>query len=184
MLSEIFTCLFANSKHAVLCPFLRSGFSLATLTWSRDLWSAAETVVLLAGSPILAKELRCYVRIVIQYFVTVAQLLSFVRWLALGRVWVVPYSFHFLMMELTVLLGTFNTREIVLHPHPGSMPPHNSISEFNRQFLGLYGGVFALTCTFNSGTLRRKVCIFLNHVQSIELATGGLRPSCFVVLLN
>ena len=37
---------------------------------------------------------------------------------ALGRVWVVPYSFHFLMMELTVLLGTFNTLEIALYPSP------------------------------------------------------------------
>ena len=24
----------------------------------------------------------------------------------------------------------------------------------------------------------RKVCFFLNHVQSIELATGGLQSSC------
>jgi len=37
---------------------------------------------------------------------------------ALGRVWVVPCSFHFLMMELIVLLGTFNILEIILYPSP------------------------------------------------------------------
>ena len=50
--------------------------------------------------------------------VLLARLLSLIGWPALGRVWVVPYSFHFLMMELTVLLGTFNTLEIVLYPSP------------------------------------------------------------------
>ena len=37
---------------------------------------------------------------------------------ARGRVWVVPYSFHLSMMELTVLLRTFNTLEIVLYTSP------------------------------------------------------------------
>ena len=58
------------------------------------------------------------------------------------------------------------------------MPPHNSISEFYGQFLGFHGGGSALTCTVNCGTSYRKVCFFLNHVQSIELATGGLQSSC------
>ena len=71
-----------------------------------------------------AKELCSSVRVVIQFLVTslikvlLARLLSLVRQPALGRVWVIPYSFHFLMMELTVLLGTFNTLEVVLYPSP------------------------------------------------------------------
>ena len=58
------------------------------------------------------------------------------------------------------------------------MPPHNSISEFYRQVLELHSRVSALTFTVNCGTLYRKVCFFLNHVQSIELVTGGLQSSC------
>ena len=81
-----------------------------------------QTVVFPAGSPILAKELCSSVWVVIRFSVTqlskvlVAQLLSLVGWPAQGRVWVVPYSSHFLMMELTVLLGTFNTLEFFLYP--------------------------------------------------------------------
>ena len=36
----------------------------------------------------------------------------------------------------------------------------------------------SLTCNVNCGTFYRKVCSFLNDVQSVELATGGLQSSC------
>ena len=83
-----------------------------------------KAVVLLAGSSILAKELCSSVRVAFGFLVIfltkvfLALLLSLVRWPARGRVWVVPYSFHFLIIELTVLLGTFNILEIVLCPSP------------------------------------------------------------------
>ena len=83
-----------------------------------------QRLVLPAGFPISAKELCSSVRVVIGLVVTSltkvlpTQLLSLVGRQALGRVWVVPYSFHFLMMKLTVLLGTFNTLEIVLYLSP------------------------------------------------------------------
>ncbi|CDQ59229.1 unnamed protein product [Oncorhynchus mykiss] len=48
-------CLLANSNRAVMCLLLRSGFRLSTLR--PDLWSAAEMVVLLEGSPISTEEL-------------------------------------------------------------------------------------------------------------------------------
>ncbi len=35
-----------------MCLLLRSGFSLATLPYRRDWWSAGEMVVLLEGSPL------------------------------------------------------------------------------------------------------------------------------------
>ena len=76
---------------------------------------------------------------------------------AIRRVWVVPHSSHFLKMDLTVLLGTFNTLRNCFIPFPRSMPPHNSILEFYLEFLGLHGGVSALTCTVNCGALYRKV---------------------------
>uniref|UniRef100_UPI00358E9D0B DCC-interacting protein 13-alpha isoform X3 n=1 Tax=Myxine glutinosa TaxID=7769 RepID=UPI00358E9D0B len=42
------------------------------------------------------------------------------------------------------------------------MSPHHSISEFYGQFLGLHGGVSALTCTVNCGTLYRKTRCLLS----------------------
>ena len=81
------------------------------------------------------------------------------------------------MMGLTVLSGTINMRNCFI-PLPRSMPPHNSISEFYVQFLGLNGGVSDVTCTVNCGILPGKVCFFQSHVHSIELATGGLQSSC------
>jgi len=75
-------------------------------------------------SPISAKELCSSLRVVIGFLFTcltkvlLALLVSLVGQPALGRVWVVLHTFHFLMMLLTVHLGTFNTREIVLYPSP------------------------------------------------------------------
>ena len=51
-------------------------------------------------------------------------LLSLIRWPAQGRVWVIPFSLHFLMVEFTVLLGTLNTINGFIH-FPRSMPPQN-----------------------------------------------------------
>ena len=56
--------LVANSRRAVMCLFLRSGF-----VWP-DLWSAAEMVVLLEGSPISTEELWSSVRVTIRFLVT------------------------------------------------------------------------------------------------------------------
>ena len=58
------------------------------------------------------------------------------------------------------------------------MPRQNLSSEIYAQFLGLHGMVSALTCTVNCGTSYRQVCFFINHVQTIELATGELQSSC------
>ena len=74
-------------------------------------------------------------------------------------------------------LGNFQHSRNCFIPFPRSMPPHNSISDFYREFLGLLGGVSTLTCTVNCGTLHRKVCFFQNHIQSIELVKGGLQTS-------
>ena len=54
------------------------------------------------------------------------------------------------------------------------MPHHNSISEIYGQFIGLHVIVSDLTCIVNCGPFYGRVCFILNHVQTIELATGGL----------
>ena len=65
-----------------------------------------------------------------------------------------------------------------LMPFPRSVPRHNPVSELYGQFLRPHGFVFALTCTYNCGTLYRQVCAFPYHVQSIEFTSGGLQSSC------
>ena len=76
-------------------------------------------------------------------------------------------------------LGNFQHCRNCFIRFPWSVPPHNSISEFYGQFLGIHGGVSALTYTVNCGTLYRKVCFLLNHVQSFESATGRPQSSCW-----
>jgi hypothetical protein len=62
------------------------------------------------------------------------------------------------------------------------VPQHNPVSELYGQFLQPSWLYFALTCTVNCGTLYRQVCVFPNHVQSIEFTTGGLQSSCRNIL--
>ena len=54
---RVFRCLLENSKRAVMCLLLMSGFCLATLPLRPDWCNAAEMVVLLEGSPISTEEL-------------------------------------------------------------------------------------------------------------------------------
>ena len=75
-------------------------------------------VVLLEGSPISTGELWSSVRVTIGFLVTsltktlLPRLLSLAGRPALGRVLVVPNFFYLRMMEITVLLGTFNAADI------------------------------------------------------------------------
>jgi hypothetical protein len=61
-----------------------------------------------------------------------------------------------------------------LVPFPRSVSQHNPVLELYGQFLRPHGFVFALTWTVNCGILYRQVCAFPNHVQSIEMTSGGL----------
>ena len=153
---RIFCLLLSRVFHVPLCklqacrhvPFSQEWLLSGHSPIKPNFANAAETAILLAGSPISVKELYSSVRVVIGFLVTsltkvlLAQLLSLVGRPALGRVWIVPYSFHFLMMELTVLLGTFNTRKIVLYPSPDlflltilSRKSMDSSMEFLGEFL-------------------------------------------------
>ena len=117
-------CLFLKIQACCHVPFSQEWLASGHSPIKPRFVKCCRDCVLLASSSISAKEICSSVRLVIGLLVTsltkvlLAQLLSLVGRPALGRVWVVPYSFHFLMMELTVLLGTFNTLEIVLYPSP------------------------------------------------------------------
>ena len=76
------------------------------------------------------------------------------------------------------VLGDLQCCRNVLVPFPRSVPRHHPVSELYGQFLRPHGLVFALTWPVNCGTLYRQVCVFPNHVQSIEFTTGGLQSSC------
>ena len=69
------------------------------------------------------------------------------------------------------VLGYLQCCRNVLVPFLRSVPRHNPVYELYGQFLRPHGLVFALTCAVNCGA-------FPNHVQSIELTTGGLQSSC------
>ena len=75
------------------------------------------------------------------------------------------------------VLGDLQCCRNVLVPFPRSVARHNPVLELYGQFLRPRGLVFALTCTVNCGTLYRQVCAFPNHVQSIDVSTGGLQSS-------
>ena len=137
MLSESFMCLFANSKRAATCLFVRSGFCLATLPYILHLRSAAETAVLMAGSPISAKELCSSIRVVIGYLVTsltkdlLSQVLSLVRWPALGRVWVVHLACVQLVYPMCPSLPPLDLTHI-LTSTPPLVFPHFHFVTFHR----------------------------------------------------
>jgi hypothetical protein len=140
--------------------------------------------VLRDGSPISTEELWSSVRVTIGFLVTsltkalLPRLLSLAGRPAVGRVLVVPNSFHLKMIEATVLFGDLQCCRHFLVPFPRSVPQHNLALELNKQFLRHHGLVFALTGTVKCGTLHRQVCAFPNHVQSIEFTTCGLQSSC------
>ena len=63
-------------------------------------------------------------------------------------------------------LGNFQQSTIVSYPSPDLSLLTILSRSLYGQFLGFHGRVSALTCTVNCGTWYRKVCFFLNHVQS------------------
>jgi hypothetical protein len=150
-------CLLANSKRAVMCLL-----ASVRLLWCCPQMNSGALSEWLSGSWSLTWP-RPFS----------PWLLNLARQPALGRVWVVPNVFHSWMMEASVFLGSFNAAEIVV-PCQRSVLWHNLVSENYGQLFGPHGLVFALTCT---GPYMDR-CAFPNHVQSIELTTGGLQSSC------
>ena len=131
-------------------------------------------VVLLEGSPISTKELCSSVRVIIGFLVTLhdqgpaCPVAQFGRTASSRKSLGSSLFFPFPNDGVHCALGNFQHSRNCFIPFPISMPPHNSHKELYGQFLGLHGRVPSLTCTVNCGTLSRKVCFFLNHVQLIS----------------
>ncbi len=116
--------LLTNSRRAVMCLLLRSGFRLAILPHRPGWWSAAEIVVLLEGWSLSTEKCWSSVRVTIGFLVTslskalLPWMLSLAGRPVPGRILVVPNVFYLRMMEAAVLTGTFNAAEMVLFPSP------------------------------------------------------------------
>ena len=91
-------------------------------TQSPALWSGGLKVVLWTDTPISALELCSSFRVIFGLFVAslinalLVWSVSFGGRPSLGRCVVVPYSFHFLIMDLMVLRGMFKVWDIFYNP--------------------------------------------------------------------
>lgn len=141
----------ARVLYVVIRLLLNSGFSLATLPWRTDLWSATEIVVHPTDSPITAQDFWSSFRETVGFFLTslTKALFSWMPNLAgrpsLGRFKVVPIFFHFKIIEATVLLGTLEALEIVLYPCLDLCLATIWSQRSTDQFHGLHSLVFVLT---------------------------------------
>ena len=114
MASESPECFFCIPQTGLKVGFLSNGFLLATLLYRPDLWSAWHIVVTCTQWSLFATK-ACG-----SFKLPLASLISFLlAWSSSldglpdrGRVLVVPYAFHFLMIVLTVLQGIFKAFEV------------------------------------------------------------------------
>ena len=123
--SRNLSCAFLQTPGMLSCAFFSGVVSNWPLSHEASICEVLQRLLASDRFSHLSQGTLCSsVRVVIGFFVVslikvlLSHLLRLVRRPALGRFMVVPYSFHFLMMELTMLLGTFNTLEIVLYPSP------------------------------------------------------------------
>jgi hypothetical protein len=105
LVSHVQRCLLANSKRAVMCLLLRSGFRLVTLPWRPDWWNPAEIVDLLKVLPAPQRNRR-----VLGYIPDQGTSPSIPQF---GWVLVVQQFIHLRMMKATVFLGTFTAAEMI-----------------------------------------------------------------------
>ena len=143
--SQSFMCLFVNTRHAVMCLFLRSGFHLAIkprfVKCCRDCGPSGRFSH-------LTKELCGSVRVVIGFlFISLIKVLlcpvaQFGRTARSRKSLGSSIFFPFPNDEAHCALGNFQHSLNFCIPFSWFMPSHNSISEFYR--LGLHGRVSAV----------------------------------------
>ena len=99
-------------------------------------------------SPISAVELCSSFNVIFGLFVAslinalLAWSVSFCGRPSLGRFIVVPYSFHFLIMNLMVLGGMFKVSDIFLQPNPDLYFSTTFFPDLFGELLGLHGAAF------------------------------------------
>jgi hypothetical protein len=161
---QSFRCLLVNSKRAVMCLLLMSGFHLATTmkAWLvecyRDGCPSGRFSYLHRGT----LDLSVSDHWVLGHLPghgptpTIAQVcLAASSRKSLDGAKLLSFKDD----GGHCVLGDLQCCRYVLVPFPRSVPRHNLVSEFYRQFLRPHGLVFALTCTVKYGTLYRQVCL-------------------------
>ena len=153
---RVFRCLLANSKQGVMCIFTEEWLPSGHSNIKAWLWSAAEMFVHLEGATISTESSVSDHQVIgpSPLITQFGQASSSRK--RLGGSNIIPFKND----GGHCVLGDLQCCRNVLVPFLRSVPRHNPVSE-------LYGLVFALTCTVNSGTLYRPVCAFSNNVQSI-----------------
>ncbi len=112
--------LFANFKRASKWTFFRNSFILTTFPYRPDVFNIFDIIVWCTCCPLLAINPVGLSRM------SLDSAKCHLSWSSssdgldpgFGRLWEVPYPFHFLMMVLTVLQGIFKALEIFLYPSP------------------------------------------------------------------
>ena len=137
------------------------------------LWSSAEMVVLLKGSPISTEELWSFVRVTIGFLVMSLTKALLPRLLSLPSEFGRSKLHSFKNDGSHCILGDLQRCRNVLVPFHRSVHRHNPVLECNGQLFNLMACSLLWRALPTVGPCRH-VCAFPNHVQSIVFTTGGL----------
>ena len=160
------------------------------------LWSVGLKVVLGTDTPISAVELYSSFGVIFGIFVAslinalLAWSVSFGGRYSLGRFAVVPYSWHFLIMNLMVLRGMFKVLDIFLEPNPHlcfSKTSSLTCLESSLVFMGPLAWCCPLVSgVADSGAFQNR-CVYTELMWQIiwhRLRTGGLYLTNYVIYLK
>jgi len=177
---KIFTLVFFCIPQTGLeVGFLSNGFLLTTPPYRPGWLSAWDIVVTCTQWPVFAIKACSSFKVAIGLLV--ASLISLLlAWssslegrLDLGRVLVVPYTFHFLMIVLTVLQGIFKATDIFLYP---SLDLCLSTTISRRSFessLALMVESFVWNARPSRGNRQEQLILFWNNKTSLQFNKGG-----------
>ena len=164
---------FADLKWDSRWAFLSNGFLLATLLYRPDLWSAWDIVVTCTQWPVFAMKECSSFKLAIGLLV--ASLISLLAWSStlkgrpdLGRVLVVPYALHFLMIVLTVLQGIFKAFEIFLYPSPNLCFSTTLSQRSFESSLVLMVESLLWNALPSRGNLQEQLILFWNDQNQVE----------------
>ena len=175
MATESPECFFAYFKRDSRWAFLSNGFLLATLPYRPDLWSAWDIVVTCTLWPVLAIKACSSCKVAIGLLVASLISLLLARSSSLegrpdlGRVLVVPYTFHFLIIVLTVLQGIFKAFDIFLYPSPDLCPSTTLSRSSFESSLVLMVESLLWNALPSRGNLQELLNLSWNHVNHYNL---------------
>ena len=175
MASQSLECFFAYLKGDSRWAFLSHGFLLATLTYRPHLWSAWDIVVTCTQWQVFTIKACSTFKVAIGLLV--ASLISLLlAWSSslerrpdLGRVLVVSYAFHFLMIVLTVLQGIFKASEMFLYPAPDLCLSTTLSQRSFESYLVIMVESLLWNALPSRGNLQEQLVLFWNNQNHYNL---------------